>query len=84
MHWEDRINKQTSTILQQFIKFSAKQIKHRYTIEKATSYIKLGSYKLSMNKCTVINREIFAILLALIYAKAGEKKKSYEKKLLTS
>lgn len=46
-------------------------------MEKATSYIKLGSYKLSVNKCTVINREIFAILL--IYAKTGEKKKSYEK-----
>jgi len=37
--------------------------------------------KLSTNKCPVTNREIFTILLALNFAKAGKKKNSHGKKV---
>lgn len=54
-------------------------------MEETTNYIQLCDLtkpELSMNQCTIINREIFTTLLALNFARVGKKKNSHGKKFL--
>lgn len=47
-----------------------------------TTVSDLTKSELSMNQCTVTNREIFTVLLTLNSAKVGKKKNSHGKKFL--
>ena len=47
-----------------------------------TTVSDLEKTELSVNQCTVVNREIFTVLLARNFAKVGKKKNSHGKKFL--